>query len=278
MPGHDPEREALQIVKSRNGQTWLEDHQGGAWRMYHLIPDCLPASGMQADILSHDAGLLLGRFQIMLADLETPLIETIPDFHNIHPRAAKFREALHSDPERRSSSMKEEIDFALGHLPRMTLYYDQVVRYTRIRPVHYDTKLNNFLFGSDLKPLCLIDLDTVMPGYPQFDYGDALRTMANTSAEDVAELDKVAFDWEISRKFTSGYSEAVSGLLTQEEMMLFPYSPAYMAFLIGLRFLTDHLEGDPYYRIHYPGHNAVRARVQFKLVREIERVIRWGVV
>ncbi len=276
-PGHDPDREALRIVPGRAGRTWIEDSEGDAWRMYHLIPDCLPAAAMDPGLLARDAGFMLGRFQAMLADLETPLIETIPDFHNIHPRGEKFREALRLDPEQRAALMKFEIDFVLGHLPLMMHYYDQVVRYSRIRPVHYDTKLNNFLFGHDRKPFCLIDLDTVMPGYPQFDYGDALRTMANTSAEDEENLEKVGFNWEISRKFTSGYSDAASGMLSREEMMLFPFSPAYMAFLIGLRFLTDFLEGDPYYRIHYPGHNATRARVQFKLVREIERVISWGV-
>ncbi len=138
------------------------------------------------------------------------------------------------------------------------------------RIVHNDPKFNNFLFDTNHKAVCLIDLDTVMPGTVLFDFGDAIRTAANTAAEDEPDTSSIAVDLEAYRYFTEGYLREASFFLTKTEKENLALSCRYMAFIIGLRFLSDHLDGDHYYRIHYPGHNLVRASAQFALVKSME--------
>jgi Ser/Thr protein kinase RdoA (MazF antagonist) len=153
----------------------------------------------------------------------------------------------------------------------MKSYFRSLQEKAIARPTHNDTKLNNILFDNNGRALCLVDLDTVMQGYVHFDYGDALRTMANTALEDEKDLSQVHFNREVYDTFTRGYLSETGKFLSPVEISLLPYAPVYMTFIIGLRFLTDHLKGDVYFHVHHTGHNLERARVQFKLVEEIER-------
>jgi hypothetical protein len=271
IPGHDPAMESLALVKTKSGNSFYRDEDGNYWRMYLFIPGTVTFQKITGPALATEAGQVIGLFQSMLSDLRSPLIETIPDFHNINLRISQFDVANAADTAGRALSVKEDIRFATIRFERMKSYFRSLQEKAVTRPTHNDTKLNNILFDGSGKALCLVDLDTVMPGYVHFDYGDALRTMANTALEDEKELSLVRFNREVYDAFTLGYLEAAGSFLKDEERALLPYAPVYLTFIIGLRFLTDYLNGDVYFRVHRPDHNLDRARVQFKLVEEIER-------
>lgn len=270
IPGHVAENESLQLVYTKNGNSFFQDDDGEYWRIYIFIPDTITYMKMQDPGLGHEAGKAIGLFQSLLTSLKTPLTETIPDFHNIEWRIRQYRDARAADPAGRAGEVPDELAFVENRFERMSIYYGQLKEKAIIRATHNDTKLNNILFNADQKALCLIDLDTVMPGYVHFDYGDALRTMANTALEDEKDLSLVKFDKLVYDSFTKGYLQYAGNFLSGDEKDLLPYAPVYLTFIIGLRFLTDYLNGDIYYKVHHPGHNLERARVQFKLVQEME--------
>jgi Ser/Thr protein kinase RdoA (MazF antagonist) len=272
-PGLDSANISLTLLKTKNGQSWLNDENGDPWRVYVFITGTIIYQQVTDPSLAFEAGKAIGIFQAALSDLKVPLVETIPDFHNVHFRISQYEQAKNQDSASRLKHVQEDITFAGQRLSRMKQYYDSLKGKAALRPTHNDTKLNNILFDRNGKAVCLIDLDTVMPGFVHFDYGDALRTMANTASEDEKELDKVHFDEDIYREFNRGYLHSASDFLTRDELVLLPFAPVYLTFLIGLRFLTDHLNGDVYYRIHHPGHNLERARVQFRLVEEMEKAL-----
>jgi thiamine kinase-like enzyme len=172
----------------------------------------------------------------------------------------------------------ERIAEAASEITEVRRVKDRMISYHRsfkelaipVRITHNDTKINNILFNEQGKSLCLIDLDTVMPGYIHYDYGDALRTLACSSEEDEMDLSKVFFQFNLFKAFTRGYIKEAKRFLTRDEITLLPFSPLYLTFIIGLRFLTDHLNGDIYYKIHKPSHNLVRARAQFRLFNSME--------
>lgn len=272
-PVHDPDRETLTLVRTKSGKFWFEDEHGDHWRMYLFIPGTVTYQKMPGPAIAHESGLVCGRFLALLADLKTPLKITIPGFHDIDLRIRQYLEAKTNDSAKRTGSAADAISFAEKRFERMKDYYAALKARAVLRATHNDTKLNNILFDENGKGLCLIDLDTVMPGYAHFDYGDALRTMANTSLEDEKDVASVRFDRAIYESFTVGYLQATEGILTPDEIKLLPFAPIYMTFIIGLRFLTDFLNGDKYFRVHYDHHNLVRAMVQFRLVDEMEGVL-----
>lgn len=273
LPGHDPVRESVNLIRTETGLAYCMDDEGNYWRMYVFIPETVTWQKMPHPFVSYEAGKAIGFFQSMLTDLATPLLTTIPDFHNINLRIQQFENAKQSDPESRIDKACIEIDFAQSRFECMKSYFEDLDRKAVIRATHNDTKLNNVLFDRENKALCLIDLDTVMPGYVHFDYGDALRTMANTALEDEKDLSKVHFNLDVYEQFTRGYLEVAVDFLTETEKELLPYAPIYLTFIIGLRFLTDYLNGDIYFRTHYSDHNLERAKVQFKLVSEMEKTL-----
>lgn len=273
LPGHDPDRESLQLVLTRAGDSFYQDDQGNYWRVFIFIPGTVTYQNLPDKALAREAGRAVGNFQLLLSDLKKTLEVTIPGFHNINFRIRQYAEAKRNDPAGRVDLVKEDLTFVENRFDRMMAYYADLNDQAEIRVTHNDTKLNNILFDRDHKALCLIDLDTVMPGFVHFDYGDALRTLANTAAEDERDLSKVKFNRKIYQGFTRGYLEAVESFLTDAERKLLPFAPIYLTFIIGLRFLTDYLNGDVYYRIHYPDHNLIRARVQFRLVSEMEKAV-----
>jgi hypothetical protein len=272
MPGHDPSREAMQLISTREGKTWHEDDSGNFWRVYLFIPDAVVYQKIGDPNLAAEAGRLTGFFQALLSDPRFPLAETLPRFHDIHFRLEQYREAVKKGDAGRLLSAGREMAFTESRIRVMTDYFEQLRRKALVRVTHNDTKVNNILFDKAGRALCLIDLDTVMPGYVHFDFGDALRTLACTSDEDEPDLSKVHFSTTLYQAYREGYLSTAGGFLTPEEKELLPFAPAYLTYIIGLRFLTDHLNGDVYFKVHRPGHNLDRARVQFKLVQEIERI------
>jgi hypothetical protein len=273
LPGHNPDLESLTLVYTRNGQPYYLDENEVFWRMYVFIPETFSLQRIDDLPQAFEAGKAIGFFQAMLSDLDTPLVDTIPDFHNIDFRISQYEQAKKADVDGRAAQVPDDVLFVEKRFGRMVSYYRSLKEKAALRATHNDTKVNNVLFDCYNKAQCLIDLDTVMPGYVHFDYGDALRTMANTALEDERDLSKVLFSKEIYDSFTRGYLHEAGGFLNHDELILLPYAPIYLTFIIGLRFLTDHINGDMYFRIHHPGHNLERARVQFKLVEEMEKAL-----
>ncbi len=274
LPGHDAYKETLHLVKSREGEACLVDETGDYWRVFVFIPGMKIFEEVPHESVAREAGRMIGLFQKLLSDLKEPVKDTLPGFHSIHRREMEYHEALVADPKSRILGAKNDIIFVDKRLQSMRMYFDAFERnHFPKRIVHYDTKINNILFDENDLAACLIDLDTLCPGYVHFDYGDALRTLANTAAEDEADLTKVTFNIPFYRAFTEGYLSQADKFLSQEEKRLLPFAPIYLTFLIGLRFLTDYLNGDTYYKIKFPEHNMVRARVQFGLVEEMEKVL-----
>jgi Ser/Thr protein kinase RdoA (MazF antagonist) len=266
-----PGMDTITLVQTRSGDSFFIDENEDYWRMFIYIPGTVTHQNVTGPEMAFEAGTSIGSFQAMLADLETPLIKTIPDFHNINLRISQYEQAKAGDPAGRAASIPADLDFVEVRFKKMMSYLRSLQENAVTRATHNDTKLNNILFNRENKAICLIDLDTVMPGFVHFDYGDALRTLANTAAEDEKDLSKVHFNLAVYHAFTRGYLETAGKMLSKSELDLLPYAPVYLTFIIGLRFLTDYLNGDVYFRIDHPEHNLERARVQFRLVEEIER-------
>lgn len=262
----------LVLVPASDGRDYYSTGEAGSWRCFFLIPDTISYDIPPQKNLVSESGKMLGRFQAILSKLDPmDLVETIPAFHDLQKRLDTFHETVIHDPAGRVKDCKPEILFVMQKAGEL-LKLDSLVKSGTIpmRIAHNDPKFNNFLFDRDNRAVCLIDLDTVMPGTVLFDFGDAIRTATNTAAEDEINSSKVSFDYEAYRYFTGGYLEEANGFLTKEENENLALSCRYMTFIIGLRFLTDHLDGDHYYRIRYEGHNLVRAKVQFALVQSME--------
>ena len=240
------------------------------WRVMTFIPDALTFDIVNPEYSRH-AGRAFGKFQADLVDIPETLVETIPDFHNMEFRLQQLREAIADDKAGRLADVRDIADKLLAHADEMCLA-EQLHREGRLpkRICHCDTKVNNMLFDRDGKVLCVIDLDTVMPSYIFSDYGDFLRTAANTLAEDDPDIDRVEFNMDIFRAFTEGYLSSARGFLTPVEIENLPYAAALFPYMQAVRFLTDYINGDTYYKIKYPDHNLVRTRNQFKLLQSVE--------
>lgn len=261
---------APELILTTRHQTHYIDHEGNCWRMFVYIPESVTYDH-PADIrMAFEAGKAIGNFQYLLSDLDFHLHETIPGFHNLDFRMMEYRNAILQDPASRCAAVEPERETVEEILPMLApLQQAMATGLLPLRVTHNDTKLNNILFDTHRNAICLIDLDTVMPGYIHYDFGDAVRTLGNTADEDEQDLTRIHFDTRIFEEFSRGYLQAASGFITREEKEWLPLAPAYMTFIIGLRFLTDHILGDTYFRIHRAGHNRDRARVQFAFVREL---------
>ena len=222
--------------------------------------------------LAYLTGQAFGEFQSMLADIgEGALGETIPNFHNIEFRLEGFREVAARDPQGRLAGVRWMVDELLARADRMCLA-QRLFRAGELpkRVTHCDTKVNNILFDEQDRPLCVIDLDTTMPGFVLSDFGDFIRTAANTGAEDDPDLDKVDVDMDIFRAFAKGYVESTASFLTPVERENLPYGAQLLTYMQTVRFLADYLDGDNYYKIKHPEHNWQRSKAQFKLLQSIE--------
>ena len=263
---------ALHFIPTAQGQYYHRDPQGEFWRMYDFVDGfCLDAPKSDADF--YESALAFGNFQEMLSDFPAhTLYETIPEFHNTIDRYRLLREAIAADNVGRRKDVEAEIQFALrreevgGTLQRMRLNGELPLRVT-----HNDTKLNNVLLNKDTrKGLCVLDLDTVMPGLSLYDFGDSIRFGAATAAEDAPDPSKTKLDLHLFEVYTRGFLTAAHSL-TQKEVEMLPMGALIMTLEVGIRFLKDYLDGDLYFGIAYPEHNLVRARTQFALVADMER-------
>ena len=267
----DVNKRVITHIKTQEGSYFHHDEKGNFWTVSLLIPGSHSVENIENPNHAYLAGKGFGRFQKQLEDLPgNPLNETIKDFHNIEFRYQNFRKALVLNYQDRKSECEKEIQFVLDSEKDMhTLINAQRNGEIPPRITHNDTKINNILFDSFGQILCVIDLDTVMPGLVHFDFGDAIRTAANTAEEDETDLSKITINLEIFEAFAKGFLEETNTFLTKKEKELLPHSAKFMAFIMGIRFLTDYLEGDVYYKIKHPEHNIERCRGQFKLVEEI---------
>ena len=263
---------SLQLLMTNGNQSYYTDDQGESWRLFAYISDSITIDRIRNLHQACEAGRAIGNFQNLLSDLGASLRMTLPGFHDPDLRMEEFRSACQQDRCNRSVAVTSEIDTADRLYYLMAPLRNEIASHRfPLRVTHNDTKLNNILFDRNDNAICLIDLDTVMPGYVLYDYGDALRTMSNTAAEDEQDLSQVRFDFHVFEAFTRGYLSEAGKFLRPEEKEWLWLAPACMTFIIGLRFLTDHINGDRYFHIHREGHNLDRARVQFTFAGELIR-------
>ena len=265
----DSSRSVLTLVPAREGQSWCLDGEGGYWRAYLFIEKARTYDTVQSPRQAFEAAKAFGRFQGLLADLPAPrLHDTIPDFHHTPRRFARLEQAVEADRFNRAKPAAAEIDFAIR---RHSITAVLVEAGLPERVTHNDTKLNNVMIDDATGAgVCVIDLDTVMPGLALYDFGDMVRTATCAVAEDEPDLSRVRMRFPFFEALARGYLASASGFLTQAERQLLAFSGKLITFEIGIRFLTDFLEGDVYFKTHREGHNLDRCRTQFKLAESIE--------
>ncbi len=271
--GGDPNRETLTVIRTRDGKNYYRDEDGSFFRMYRFIEKSVSYDTVEDPVQLYHAGTAFGKFQKMLDDFPAEkLFETIVDFHNTPVRVKQLEDAISKNAAGRLESIKEEVDFALEYAKYASKITDAIKSgEVPLRVTHNDTKLNNVLFDDKTgEGVCVIDLDTVMPGSLLYDFGDALRFGASSGAEDETELDKIWFDIEKFEQFTKGFLSEMAPCLTEKEAELLPLSALILTYECGIRFLADYLNGDTYFKIHRENHNLDRARTQLKLVKDIE--------
>ena len=271
--GGDPERETLTLVKSNDGLPYFVDSTGEYWRVYLFIEGATCYDAVKDDNDFYQSAVAFGHFQRLLADYPAETLhETIKDFHNTPDRLEKFKKAVAEDICGRAASVQKEIDFILEREELTHALYDlQLDGRLPLRVTHNDTKLNNIMIDDETgKAICVIDLDTVMPGLTANDFGDSIRFGASTALEDEQDLSKVSYDLHLFDVYARGFIEGCGGALTDLEIDMLPMGAILMTFENGIRFLTDHLEGDHYFHIHREGHNLDRCRTQLTLVKDMQ--------
>ncbi len=271
--GGGQEREALRVIRPRNGEPYYTDSANGAWRVYPFVEDTICYQTAETPALFAASGRAFGHFQRLLQGYPAQTLhETIPHFHDTEDRLAKLKAALAADKLGRAAECRPELDFVLAREADCSVAL-QALRdgVLPLRVTHNDTKLNNVLMDRDSgEGLCIIDLDTVMPGLSINDFGDSIRFGANHSAEDEKDLSKVNLDVSLFEAYTQAFLEGAGGTLTAAEIDYLPWGAKLMTFECGIRFLTDYLEGDVYFHTTRDGQNLDRCRTQFKLVSDME--------
>ncbi|MGI6537059.1 MAG: phosphotransferase enzyme family protein [Caldicoprobacterales bacterium] len=271
--GGDPMRETLNLIPTKDGRNWYVDSKGEYWRCYHFVEDTVTYNQVKSKEDFYHSAKAFGKFQMLLADYPAETLhETIPNFHNTVDRFEKFKEALEKDILNRAKYVADEIEFVLKREEDThKLINLQKAGKLPLRVTHNDTKMNNVLIDKHTgEGICVIDLDTVMPGLSLYDYGDSIRFGATYAAEDERDLSKVNFELELFEVYTKGYLEVAGDVLNSYEIENLPMGAKLMTLECGMRFLTDYLSGDTYFKIHREGHNVDRCRTQFKLVSDME--------
>ena len=270
--GGDPDRETMTVIPTADGQNFYKYDDDNYFRVYKFIGNTKTIEDDKTYDDLYNAGIGFGKFQRMLDDYPADeLFETIPDFHDTPKRVEAFKQAVKEDLAGRAALVQPEIDFVLKNAEFASVVVDGLASgEIPLRVTHNDTKINNILFDEETgEAVCVIDLDTVMPGSVLYDFGDALRMGGSTGAEDEVNLDLVHFDKKAFKRFAEGYLSQTGSVLTETEIKLLPFSVKLLTYECGMRFLTDYLNGDTYFKIHRENHNLDRARNQFKLVAEI---------
>lgn len=271
--GGDVHRELINVVCTKDGRHSVVTEDGSFWRVTEFIDHTKTYDVIETPEMFEECAVAFGTFQNELANFPAATLkETIPDFHNTPDRYRQFEEAVAEDKAGRLSSVAEEIAFVQAHRPvcnkLMNLLHAGDLP---LRVTHNDTKLSNILYDTDSnEPICVIDLDTTMPGLVAYDFGDAIRGGAGTAAEDEKDIEKVGVNLDLFDAFTKGFLSTVGGSLTELEKDTLPDGAILMTLECGIRFLTDYLNGDVYFRTAYPEHNLVRAHNMFKMVTEME--------
>lgn len=266
----DVDRKVLTFIPAKDGKLYHFDGDS-YWRVCLFIPRSKSFEEVTPQ-LSYEAGKAFGDFQTMLSDLPADALgETIPNFHNMEFRLKQFHDAVEANAAGRLEEVKDLVAEIEKRAKDMCIQ-EELYREGKLkkRTNHCDTKVNNIMFDEEGKVLCVIDLDTVMPGFVLSDIGDFIRTGANTGAEDDENLDNVEVNLEIFEAYTRGYMETAKAFLTPQEIKLLPYGGRLLTYMQTVRFLTDYINGDTYYKIHSPKHNLIRTKAQFKLLLSLE--------
>ncbi len=269
----DPYRETLTLISTLDDKPYYIAEDGSLFRMYLFIDHAVCYQSVENAEVFYQAARAFGRFQNMLRDFPADqLFETIEKFHDTVDRYRKFKDAIAADKALRLDFVKAEVEFALAREKDAGIIVNALANNEiPLRVTHNDTKLNNVMIDDNTSEgICVLDLDTVMPGSMLYDFGDSIRFGASTAAEDELDLNKVNMDLNLFEAYTKGYLEELGDSITAKEAELLPMSAKLMTLECGVRFLTDYLDGDNYFRIHRPDHNLDRARTQFKLVADME--------
>lgn len=268
----DPERETMNVIKTKDGKSYLKDDDG-YFRAYVFVSDSMFFDAVDSPEMFKKSGIAFGKFQKLLSDYPAETLnETIPNFHNTKSRYADFIKAVEDNLSGRKDTCLDEIEFVKARKAKTEKLVDMIEKgELPLRVTHNDTKLNNVLFDAITKDcVCVIDLDTVMPGLALYDFGDSIRFGANTACEDEKDLSKVSIDLDYFKAYADGFLGQAGESLTQNEIDNLAYASMLMTLECGMRFLTDYLNGDTYFGTAYPEHNLVRAKDQFKLVADME--------
>ena len=270
------ENSTLTVVPARDGKPYSIDKDGEYWRTYIFIDDAASYDRVPDENIAYNLGKGIGDFQNTLSDFPSSSLRVvIPRFHDMGMRFEQLRTAVRNDSEKRLASVEKEVSFLFDNEKRGSMiwnaYADKTLPW---RVTHNDTKINNVLFSNTTgEAVCVIDLDTIMPGTALFDTGDMIRTACSTADEDEKDTEKMEFSIPLYKALISGYMEEAHSFLTEDEKSLIKESGRMMAQIMAVRFLTDYLQGDTYYRTEYPEHNLARARTQIKLIQSMDT--RW---
>ena len=272
--GENPQRGTLTFLSCENGKYYFKEDDGSCWRIYEYIDGVRTCNKINCEKVFKNAGKAFGEFQHQLSDFPmSKLNETIPNFHDTYSRFNDFKKAVNDDASGRAAGVSELIDFALAREDDTHVLLDLInQKKLPLRVTHNDTKLNNILFDEETEEgICIIDLDTVMPGLSLYDFGDSIRFGANTAAEDESDVSKVSLSLPLYKAYVEGYLSSAKNSLTECEIEYLPFSAKLMTYECGIRFLGDYLNGDTYFKTDYPEHNLVRAKTQLVLVSDIEK-------
>lgn len=271
--GGNPERDTMTVLRTNEGKAYYRDSAGGCWRVYPFVEGTVCLQQVEKPEQFYESARAFGNFQRLLSDFDaSKLHETIEKFHDTRDRYRQFEEAVAKDAAGRAKDVQAEIKFVRDRKDQVGYLMNKLEKgELPLRVTHNDTKLNNVLLDRETgEGVCVIDLDTVMPGLSLHDFGDSIRFGANSNAEDEPDLAKVNFSLELYEIYTKGFLETAGAALTEEEKKDLPWGAKLMTLECGMRFLTDYLNGDHYFRIHRPAQNLDRCRTQFKLVSDME--------
>ncbi len=271
--GGDPDREVRKIIETKDGEDYYVDPDGGYWRAYLCIEDVISYNVPDSAEIFYKSAVAFGKFFNQLADYPAEtLYETIPNFHNSVSRLNDLKRAVAEDKMGRAAEMKDEIEFALSKADKCSYILDRLADgRCRLCVTHNDTKLNNVLMDAKTgEGVCIIDLDTVMPGSVLYDFGDSIRFGASSAPEDETDLSKVYMDLGMFEAYVKGFVGELHDSMTEDEILGLPMGAYLMTFETGIRFLGDYLNGDVYFHIHYPEQNRDRARNQLKLIADMD--------
>lgn len=272
IPGGDPEKEALTLVPCKDGKYYYKDKDDNYWRMTCFLADTRSYDLVTTRKQAYQGGVAFGRFQYLLSDLDPAvLIDTIPDFLNIQKRLNDFNNAIKHDTAGRLKTVSSEVEFLTSWSTAM----NDILKLGKagvlpLRITHNDTKFNNILLDKNNNIQCVIDLDTVMPGYIAYDFGDAIRSIINTAFEDEKDLDAIQLNIPLFAEFTKGYLSETKPFITEPELRSLIMGVLLLPYMQAVRFLTDYLNGDVYYKTHFPAHNLQRTHAQMQLFKMLE--------